>query len=203
MPRLRYRQAQRRVPVRQEERPICLEPARRLHPVIGAVLLSVQVACVPWVDGAAVCRVGPEGTGAIVHVPASQVRLSAQEMTVRALATLQAERGSRAALARPRYLPVGPEPPPSRLSSYFWHAPGHIGDLVSTEVGLSRGARELNPLMQTTGARIAVKALMITAVAEVDYRLSKRKSHKALWVLRGVGLAATSAAIVHNLNQGE
>lgn len=66
-----------------------------------------EIACVPWVDGAAVCRVGPEGTGAIVHVPAEAIRLSAEEMTVRALARVIAERGRRAADASPAYRQVG------------------------------------------------------------------------------------------------
>ncbi len=74
---------------------------------------AVEVTCVPWLDSSAVCRVGPPGTSAIIHVPAESIRLSAEESTIRVLTRLHKIRSDNAKNARPSYRQVG-EPEPRR-----------------------------------------------------------------------------------------
>lgn len=79
---------------------------------------------------------------------------------------------------------------------------GAAADLASTELALARGARELNPLSQQRGSRIAVKLAGAAGLTVADIYL-QRTGHRG-WV-RGLRIGMTVLAVgitVHNSRQG-
>lgn len=65
---------------------------------------------------------------------------------------------------------------------------GAAADLGSCEWALAHGAPERNPLMQTRGSRIAMKAGEVALLTFLDRKIEKR-SHKAAKVLRIAALS--------------
>lgn len=83
-----------------------------------------------------------------------------------------------------------------RATAYGLWCGVKAADLATTEYGLSRGAREANPLMQNRAVRVGVGVSSCIVAAEVDHKLRKHK--KSRWALRIVGIGLLSYAAVHN-----
>jgi hypothetical protein len=76
---------------------------------------------------------------------------------------------------------------------------GSIGDLLSTQYALSNGARELNPLQQNTGVRVAsAVAFPVVAIYLSDELRKDGHPKLALW-FRIALVALKGYAIAHNL----
>lgn len=75
------------------------------------------------------------------------------------------------------------------------------GDLISTEVALSRyeRAKELSPLGQSLEARIALAAASDTVCIVVDSKLSRNNNKAPLWIFRAVVTAGKGWIIYNNL----
>lgn len=73
----------------------------------------------------------------------------------------------------------------------------HAGDLITTEIGLSRGLREGNPFAQDRGSRLALHAGSLGLEIWADTKLKG----KWKWVFRGSMTAIHGYAIVHNIRQ--
>ena len=112
-----------------------------------------------------------------------------------------------AALMGPPAPPRAPEPvkvrkverAPSLLTCGALTLGSAALDLIATERDLARGSRELNPLAQSPGARMALKAGGSTAVCAIERALAK-KGHSKLgrglvwsWVVANVTAAVLNA----------
>jgi len=71
-------------------------------------------------------------------------------------------------------------------------------DLGSTEYALSRGGREINPLMQTREMRIGRAVLGVGIATGLDVYLQKR-APKWVWIPRVVIPAVSVGIAVHNM----
>jgi hypothetical protein len=85
----------------------------------------------------------------------------------------------------------------------------HAGDHFATEAGIAAGAREVNPLMQDKGGRLAVKAAGTMVLVAADRHLSTqqkkgRKGAKAAkWGLRVAAGVAYGCVIANNIRAGQ
>lgn len=70
-------------------------------------------------------------------------------------------------------------------------------DLASTELALSRGGYEANPLLRERAVRYGVGAGTCMLVAEADWKLRKHK--KSRWAVRIIGIGLWGYATAHNL----
>ena len=76
---------------------------------------------------------------------------------------------------------------------------GSVGDLLSTQYAISNGARELNPLQQNTGVRVASAVAFPVVAIYLSDELRKDGHPKiALW-FRIALVALKGYAIAHNL----
>ena len=75
---------------------------------------------------------------------------------------------------------------------------GQGADLWSTQVSLSRGQHELNPLMQSVGARVGFKLVAVGASVGIAYAMHRAGCHKAERaipvIVGGIGFTCT----IHN-----
>jgi hypothetical protein len=73
-------------------------------------------------------------------------------------------------------------------------------DVASTHWAESRGALEGNPLMRHHGARYALNAASVPALALLDREL-ERRDKRLMWALRGLRFAVLGFAVAQNLRQ--
>ena len=85
----------------------------------------------------------------------------------------------------------------SALAAFTLYASLNAGDYLSTEQGLSHGAREINPIVQTAGLP-AVKILTTVALTAGDRSI---KSRRGRLVYRVLVTAGYGFVIAHNLRQ--
>lgn len=72
-------------------------------------------------------------------------------------------------------------------------------DLVTSEAALRQpGLVEGNPLMQSTGSRLAIKAVGTAGVLGVHRELKRRKKHKAAKILAIVAISVWGGCAVNN-----
>ena len=72
-------------------------------------------------------------------------------------------------------------------------------DLATTEMALRQpGLYEANPLMRSTGSRLAIKTLGTVGVISIHRELKRRKKHKAAKILAITAIAVWSGAAVNN-----
>jgi hypothetical protein len=69
-------------------------------------------------------------------------------------------------------------------------------DLATTEMALSRGGHESNPLMRDRGVRIGAGVASCVVAAEADHKL--RKHRKSRWAVRILGLGLMAYAVQNN-----
>ena len=72
-----------------------------------------------------------------------------------------------------------------------------VADLATSEAALSRGGRELNPLLQGQVARYAVKAVGTTMIV-VAHRKIRKRSRTLGWTFAATVAVAFTAMAVHN-----
>lgn len=80
------------------------------------------------------------------------------------------------------------------LSAWTLYGGGAGLDLASTEIALSRGGIERNPLGQTRLARVGLKVAATPALVWADRKLGRKS-----WLLRIVYAGGMSYVVMHNL----
>jgi hypothetical protein len=88
-----------------------------------------------------------------------------------------------------------------RAKSYALWCSAKAGDLVTTELSLSRGGVEQNPLMKNRAVRISAGVGVCVVAAEVDHKLQKHT--KTRWVVRALGVGLMAYAIQKNARVGK
>lgn len=83
-----------------------------------------------------------------------------------------------------------------RLESYSMWCGAKAADIVTTEMALGNGARELNPLMQKQSVRFGAGALVCVGASEGDHLLRRHK--KLRWTVRILGVGFMSYAAIRN-----
>lgn len=73
-----------------------------------------------------------------------------------------------------------------------------LADLASTEWGISRGAREIHPLGQSTVERILLKAGSTAAFTFADSQLTPKPRK----VFRILIIGIISGVVIHNIKEG-
>ena len=72
-------------------------------------------------------------------------------------------------------------------------------DLATSEIALRNpGLAEANPLMQSTGSRLAIKTLGTVGVISIHRELKRRKKNRAAKILAITAIAIWSGAAVNN-----
>jgi len=95
-------------------------------------------------------------------------------------------------------LPVAPGPRLGpRLAFYGALA---VADLVTTEMSLHRGNREVNPLLRHRGARLALEAAAAFGSAKLDQLAARKGKRKALWIGRAALTIGTAWIVKRNLD---
>lgn len=126
--------------------------------------------------------------------PAHRVRAGLQMTTTRRLIIGSALVWSLAAFASPA------EAGERTKSMGLWCS-AKAADLATTELALSRGGFESNPLMKDRGVRIGAGVASCVVAGEADYRLRRHK--KSRWALRIIGIGLMSYAAIHNSQVGK
>lgn len=74
-----------------------------------------------------------------------------------------------------------------------------LADYTTTEMALSRGAREANPLMRRRAARIGIEAAVWVLSTKVDDMLSQKTRKRNVWLVRGVLIVGTGYVVSRNV----
>ena len=83
-----------------------------------------------------------------------------------------------------------------RTKAYSLWCGFKAADLASTELALSRGGHESNPLMRDRYVRYSAGVGSCVLAAEADHRL--RKHTKSKWALRVLGIGLMGYAVQRN-----